>query len=45
MWCNLVFADRVTWGFAGDSAKNSTKNKKKFGKEFDDMFELEMMCF
>ena len=45
MWCNIVFADRVTWGFAGDSCKKFNKNKKKFGKEFDDMFESEMMGF
>ena len=47
LWCNfnVVFAERVTWGFAGDSCKKFNENKKKFGKEFDETFESEMMGF
>lgn len=42
---NLVFAERVTWGFSGDSCKNFNETKKKYGKEFDEMFESEIMGF
>ena len=47
MWsnCNVVFAERVTWGFAGDSCKKFNENKKEFGKTFDEMFESELMGF
>ena len=42
---NAGFAERVTLGFAGDSCKMFNENKDKFGKEFDDIFESEMMGF
>tara|TARA_B110001450_G_C17332271_1_gene363995 strand:+ start:76 stop:393 length:318 start_codon:yes stop_codon:yes gene_type:complete len=45
MWCNVAFAERVTWGFSGDSCKEFNENKDKFGKEFDDIFTSEMMGF
>ena len=45
MWCNIVFAERVTWGFVGDSCKKFNKNKKEFGENFDDILESEMMGF
>ena len=47
MWSNfnLVFAERVTWGFSGDSCKYFNETKKKNGKEFNEMFEFEIMAF
>ena len=44
-WCNIVFSERVTLGFAGDSCKMFNKTKDEFGKEFDDMFRSEMIGF
>ena len=45
MWCNVVFAERVTWGFSGSSCQKFNENQNKFGKEFDDTFRSEMMGF
>ena len=45
IFCNVGLAERVTLGFVGDSCKMFNDTKKKFGKEFDDMFESEMMGF
>lgn len=45
VWCNIAFAERVTWGFAGDSCKQFNETKNEFGKEFDDMFTSEMLGF
>tara|TARA_B100000029_G_scaffold501273_1_gene574345 strand:+ start:736 stop:1047 length:312 start_codon:yes stop_codon:yes gene_type:complete len=45
MWCNIGFAERVTLGFVGDSCKMFNENKNKFGKEFDDMLESEIIGF
>ena len=42
---NLANAERVTLGFTGDSCLKFNENKDKFGKEFDDLFEFEMMGF
>ena len=44
-WCNIVFGERVTLGFAGDSCKMFNTTKNEFGKEFDDMFRSEMIGF
>ena len=44
-WCNAGFAERVTWGFSGDSCKKFNEQKNEFGKEFDDLFTSEMMGF
>ena len=45
IFCNVGLAERVTLGFVGDSCKMFNDSKKKFGKEFDDMFEFEMTGF
>ena len=45
IFCHVGFAERVTLGFAGDTCKMFNNSKKKFGKEFDDMFGSEMMGF
>ena len=45
LWCNLTLAERVTWGFVGDSCEKFIKTKKNYGEEFDGMFESEMMGF
>ena len=45
IWYNIVFAERVTWGFSGDSCKKFNENKNEYGKNFDDMFTSEMMGF
>ena len=45
IWCNVGFAERVTWGFSGDSCKIFNEKKNEFGKDFDDLFTSEMMGF
>ena len=45
LWGSTGFAERVTLGFAGDSCPKFNKNKKKFGKEFDELFKSEMIGF
>jgi len=45
IFCNVSFAERVTLGFTGDSCESFNDGKNKFGKEFDDMFESEMIGF
>ncbi len=45
LWCNLSLAERVTWGFVGDSCEKFTETKKEYGEEFDSMFESEIMGF
>ena len=45
MFCNIVFAEKVTFGFVGDSCKMFNESKNEFGKEFDDLFKSEMIGF
>ena len=45
MFCNIVFAKKVTFGFVGDSCKMFNETKNKYGKEFDELFQSEMMGF
>ena len=45
LWCNLSLAEKVTWGFVGDSCENFIKSKKEYGKDFYDLFESEMLGF
>ncbi len=45
IWCNLSLAERVTWGFAGDSCEKFIESKNEFGELFDDLFESEIMGF
>ena len=45
MWCNVGIAERVTLGFVGDTCIEFNKGKKKFGKDFNDLFQSEMMGF
>ncbi len=43
--CNVSLAEKVTWGFAGDSCEKFIENKKEYGEEFDGLFESEIMGF
>ena len=45
MWCSVSFAERVTLGFSGDTCIEFLDGKKKFGEEFDDGFQSEVMGF
>ena len=45
MFFNLANAERVTLGFAGDSCLKFNESKNKYGKEFEDHFQSELMGF